>query len=114
MLSGPKNQNRPESGVYLIGTPAPFWSEVFQSMRTAKRLLLRQTTFGSAQRDAVAGRGRRDVTFEIPFGAAGAAGQALATGSREVSPVALHLIASVSVMAGAAAPPLWKYGLPSL
>ena len=45
MLSGPKNQKRPESGVYLIGTPAPllFPSVVFQSIFTAKRLPLRQT-----------------------------------------------------------------------
>ena len=45
MLSGPKNQKRPESGVYLIGaaTPLLFPSLVFQSIFTAKRPPLRQT-----------------------------------------------------------------------
>src|SRR5258708_24381678 len=71
MFSGPKNQNRPESAVYLIGAPVPLLSEVFQSTRTAKRLLLRQTTFVPSQSAAVDDGGREEVTAEFtlaPFG----------------------------------------------
>src|SRR6266540_3368627 len=45
MLSGPKNQKSADASVYLMACPCPVWPPlVFQSMRTLKRLLLRQAT----------------------------------------------------------------------
>src|SRR5438105_12402155 len=48
MLSLLKNQNRPESVVYLIGVPVPDASFVRQVIFVAKRLLLRQMVFAAA------------------------------------------------------------------
>ncbi len=69
MLSAPKNHQRPESTVYLIGMPSPdeVPSVVFQVIFVANRLLLRQMVCTAAQGSLVTVTVMLFVTCVVPL-----------------------------------------------